>query len=129
MREMLAACSHAAIDLTDGTDIPTLAAVLARMDLLVTGDSGVMHLAASVNTPVAAVFGPSNPTAWGPWCPKGAESPHEVISLGLSCQPCFYRGFSLGSPSGCPTRDCLEWLRPEAVIHTATEMLVSGERS
>ena len=47
-------------------DLLTLAAVLARCALLVTGDTGPMHLAAAVGTPIVAVFGPSTPRRYGP---------------------------------------------------------------
>lgn len=65
------ACGAEVLDLTDLTDLPTLAALLRQVDLLIANDSGVMHLATAMSTPVLAIFGPSNPVAWGPW---GAES-------------------------------------------------------
>ncbi len=122
-------CRAELLDLTDRTDLPMLAAVLARMDVLVCNDSGVMHLAAAAGTPVVAVFGPSNPTAWGPWWPgedgagRSGPSPHRVIRLGISCQPCFYRGHRLGSPGGCASRDCLAWLPADRVTAAAEEVL------
>jgi heptosyltransferase-2 len=119
------------LDLTGRTDLPTLAAVLARLDLLVGNDSGVTHLATAMGTPVVAVFGPSNPVAWGPWWPgvdpmgRPAPSPHRVVRLTqpLPCQPCLYVGHHLGAPQGCPTRDCLAWLTPDPVVAAAREAL------
>lgn len=117
------------LDLTDETDLPTLAAVLARLDLLVGNDSGVMHLATAMGTPVVAVFGPSNAVAWGPWWPgvdrrgQPAPSPHQIVRLDLPCQPCVYVGHRLGSPQGCPTRDCLAWLPPALVVAAARRAL------
>ncbi|MBM3245682.1 MAG: glycosyltransferase family 9 protein, partial [Candidatus Omnitrophica bacterium] len=59
------------LDLTGKTNLPELAAVLRRCACLVTADSGPMHLAASVGTPVIALFRNDMPgkTAkrWGPW--------------------------------------------------------------
>ena len=128
--EVSAAMRHPpALDLSGRTDLPALAAILARCRLLVGNDSGVSHLAASMGCPVVAVFGPSNPSAWGPWWPgvdprgRPAPSPHRVVRLGLPCQPCFYVGYRRGSPSGCPSRDCLAWLPAARVIAVAESLL------
>jgi ADP-heptose:LPS heptosyltransferase len=56
----------AVIDVTGELNLPELAAVLARLDLFVTGDTGPMHLASAVDTPVVALFGPSDPARYGP---------------------------------------------------------------
>jgi ADP-heptose:LPS heptosyltransferase len=123
----------AVLDLTGRTDLPTLGAVLARMDLVVGNDSGVTHLAVAMGAPVVAVFGPSNPVAWGPWWPgvdaagHPAASLHRVVALDLPCRPCFYVGHRLGSPQGCPTRDCLAWLPPARVLAAAREVLGEGK--
>lgn len=113
------------LDLTGATDVPTLAAVLARCALVVANDGGVMHLAAAVGTPVMAVFGPSNDRAWGPWPSgrPGAPSPHRVVALDLPCRPCLYVGHRLGAPAGCPTRDCLRWLGPDRVAAVVLDQL------
>lgn len=120
------------LDLIGRTELGTLAAVLARARLLVANDSGVGHLAAAMGTPVVAVFGPSNPVAWGPWWPgfdaegRPASSPHRVVALDLPCRPCFYVGHRVGSPAGCPSRDCLAWLPPERVIAAALDLLADA---
>ena len=56
----------AVIDVGRHVDLPTLAALLADLDLLVTGDTGPMHLARRVDTPLVALFGPSDPARYGP---------------------------------------------------------------
>ncbi|MCB0216320.1 MAG: glycosyltransferase family 9 protein [Caldilineae bacterium] len=118
-----------ALDLSGRSDLPTLAAILARCRLLVGNDSGVSHLASAMGCPVVAVFGPSNPVAWGPWWPgvdargRPAASPHRVVRLGLPCQPCFYVGYRRGSPAGCPSRDCLAWMPADRVIAAAESLL------
>ncbi len=123
------------LDLSGRTDLQTLAAVLASCDLLVCNDSGVMHLATAMDTPVVAAFGPSNEVAWGPWHHSAGasstdpphrlphRSPHRVVALDLSCRPCFYTGYDLGSRFGCPTRDCLSWLSSGRVVAAALETL------
>jgi ADP-heptose:LPS heptosyltransferase len=54
------------LDLAGQTDLGTLAALLARCDLLVTNDTGVSHLAAATATPSVVLFGPAHPARWTP---------------------------------------------------------------
>ena len=106
-------------DFTAQTTIKATAAILEHCQLLVSNDSGVLNLAAAVDTPVVAIFGPSNDAAWGPYPPER----HRVVRATLPCSPCFYRGKSLGQPQGCPTRDCLQLVAPEMVLAAARELL------
>ena len=53
------------------TDWDTLGALIARCRLLLGPDTGAMHLAVAVGTPVVAVFGPTDPRRYGPWDPTG----------------------------------------------------------
>ena len=55
------------IDLSGKTSLRELASVLAACDLLVSGDSGPMHLAVAVGTPTVAIFGATNPARHGPY--------------------------------------------------------------
>jgi ADP-heptose:LPS heptosyltransferase len=71
------------VDLVGEVDVPGLAAVLERLDVFVTGDTGPMHLAAAVATPVVAVFGPSDPARYAPQDPM-----HRVVRIDLPCSPC-----------------------------------------
>ena len=73
-----------AIRLDGKTSLKTLAAVYRRSRVLLSTDSGPMHIAAAVGTPVVALFGPTAPWRTGPY---GEQ--HQVIRLGLSCSPCF----------------------------------------
>lgn len=109
---------YEAIDLGGKTPIPVLAALLRLSRLFVGNDSGVMHLASAVGTPVVAIFGPSNPLAWGPW---GAS--HEVVQIDLECSPCIYRGFQLGRLEGCESPECTNRVRPEMVLAAAGRLL------
>jgi len=60
------AMHHPALDLAGETDLGTFAAIIARLDLLVTNDTGASHLAAASETPSVVLFGPSRPEEWGP---------------------------------------------------------------
>ncbi len=66
------------------TSLNTLAAVYRRAQVVVTTDSGPMHLAAAVGTSVVALFGPTAPWRTGPY---GRN--HIVLRTELSCSPCF----------------------------------------
>jgi 3-deoxy-D-manno-octulosonic-acid transferase/heptosyltransferase-1 len=66
------------------TSLTTLAAVYRHAQVVVTTDSGPMHLAAAVGTPVVALFGPTAPWRTGPY-----GQTHIVIRTDLACSPCF----------------------------------------
>jgi heptosyltransferase II len=80
------------LHLLAGRTSPTvLAAMLERCKLLVTNDTGPMHVAAAVGTPTVALFGSTSPT----WTrPFGIS--HEVIYKHLECSPCFQKTCPIG---------------------------------
>ena len=67
-------------------DLAGLAAAMAGLDLLVTNDSGPMHLAAAVGVPCVALFGPTDRRRTAPAGPS-----HVVLDRDLWCSPCFRR--------------------------------------
>ncbi|MEO7973527.1 MAG: lipopolysaccharide heptosyltransferase II, partial [Thermoanaerobaculia bacterium] len=67
-------------------DLPGLAAALSHLDLLVTNDSGPMHLAAALGVACVALFGPTDRRRTAP-----AGDRHIVLDRGLWCSPCFKR--------------------------------------
>lgn len=107
------------------TTLGQLAAVLKRCDLFIGADSGVMHLACAVGTPVVAIFGPSNHRAWGPWTGswKLEAGRAVVVRVDLPCSPCSYVGFSVGRREGCQARTCMRMVTPEMVLEAATRLL------
>ncbi len=104
------------------TEPRALAGLLAQCALFVGNDSLPMHLAAAAGIPVAAIFGPSNARAWGPYVP---DAPHRaaIVRRDLACSPCFYRGHQLGTPQGCPPRPCLTELPATAVLAASRRLL------
>jgi heptosyltransferase-2 len=80
------AAGGALLDLTGATDLATLAGVFTHCRALVTNDSGAMHLAAAVGTPVTAAFGPTDDRATRP-----AGEAHTVIVGEAWCRPCMLR--------------------------------------
>jgi heptosyltransferase-1 len=75
-----------AADFSGRTSLTMLAALYQRAALLVTTDTGPMHLAAAVDTPVVALFGPTAPWRTGPY-----GEGHRVIRTAPPCSPCFKR--------------------------------------
>ena len=102
-----------------------LGAFIRRCRLLVANDSGPVHIATAVGTPVVAIFGPSNDRAWGPY--PAHDERHQVVREVLACAPCIHRGHSFGTPQGCPARTCLAILETSSVLDAADRAL--GRRS
>lgn len=73
-------------DLSGRTTLPMLAALYDQAALLVTTDTGPMHLAAAVDTPVVALFGPTAPWRTGPF-----GQGHRIVRTAPPCSPCFKR--------------------------------------
>ncbi|MFZ4395406.1 MAG: glycosyltransferase family 9 protein [Kiritimatiellia bacterium] len=73
------------------TDLGTLAAILRRSRLVLTGDTGVMHLSAAVGAPTVALFGPESPVRYGPvgGLHAGRTGPVDRVLTGdVPCGPC-----------------------------------------
>lgn len=102
------------VDFTGRTDVAELAALLGRCDLAVCNDSGPMHLAAAVGTPVVALFGSSEPAQTGP-----LGEGHRVLREPVACSPCFART--------CPEKTdlyrCFELIGVERVLEEVAEGL------
>lgn len=105
------------VDLTGRLDLVQLAAALQRLDLFLGCDSGPMHLAAAVGTPVVAVFGPSDPARWGP---LGGRA--HAVRVDLPCSPC---NRIRKPPERCRdvVPDCLASIRPEDVLRASASLL------
>ncbi|MFB3853309.1 MAG: glycosyltransferase family 9 protein [Vicinamibacterales bacterium] len=111
------------VDLTSKADIVTLAAILERLSLLLAVDSGPMHLADAVGTPLVAVFGPSDPKRWGPSGPLS-----RAVQASLPCSPCnrIRRPPQRCSP-GVP--DCMLSIQEATVYEAAASLLEIGRIS
>lgn len=83
-RKIAEQCGVTVLDLTGKTDVLGLGGVLQSCALLVSGDTGPMHMATAVGTPVVALFGAADPARTGPVGPG-----HRVIQAqGVACVPC-----------------------------------------
>jgi heptosyltransferase-2 len=104
------------IDAVGETDLSRLAALLSQCDLLVSNDSGPVHVAAAVRTPVVAIFGPTV-EEFG-FAPYGEGN--RVVSKELYCRPC-----SLHGTKNCPEGHfrCMEEIEPEEIFRVVTDLL------
>ena len=94
-----------------GRDRPALLpALLAEVDVLVAGDTGVAHLAAALGTPVVSLFGPTDPRLSAP---RGRVS---IVTHPVPCAPCFYRTCPIEHP-------CLQGVEPADVHKHAMALL------
>ena len=110
------------INLAGKTSLVQLAALLKRADLMITGDSGPMHIAAAVGTPLIAIHGPTDPAMSGPVSPLAT-----VLRSDIWCSPCYT---AKGGPADCRffTTQCMKNITPEqvlAVIHDKLQQRIS----
>ncbi len=110
------------IDVAGEVDLLALASLLERLDVMITGDTGPMHLAAAVGTPVVAIFGPSDPVRYAP---RGATD--RVIRIDLPCSPC---NRIRRPPARCVghTPDCLAGVEADRVFDAAVAILDRARR-
>ncbi len=100
------------INLCGKTSLTELIAILAKSKLLVSNDSGTMHVMAALQKPQIAVFG-STSTIWT----SPVNEKAEILSLNLDCSPCYKRQCPLGHYR------CLIDISPEMVIEKALHLL------
>ncbi len=114
--EVSGAMTERAVDWSGATDLTLLPAAVSRCQLMVSNDSGPMHVATAVGTPVVGVFGATHPRLG--FAPLGPDD--AAVSLDLTCSPC-----SLHGDRACRfgTHACMEDLPPERVISEAERRL------
>ncbi len=66
-------------------ELEKIAQLISSCALFISNDSGLMHVASAMQTPIVAIFGPSNHVSVAPW-----KVVHQVVRLGLDCSPCFF---------------------------------------
>lgn len=105
-----------AVSLAGRTSLRELCAALKNLDALVTNDSGPMHVAGAVGTPVVAIFGSTSPELTGPSLTE--DSPHKILRQQPACSPCFLRE--------CPVDfRCMNQISTDQVVTALNDILKS----
>jgi heptosyltransferase-2 len=105
---------QAALDLAGRTSLRELMALLKACRLVLTNDTGPMHVAAALGTPVVALFGSTAPELTGPGLPGDLR--HVLLTADAPCAPCFRRA--------CPIDfRCMNGLGVERVVAAVLEVL------
>lgn len=108
------------LNLAGLTSLSETAAVIKKSALLVSGDSGVLHIAAVLGVPTVSIFGPGRIEKWAP---QGIH--HIVITKGLSCSPCTL----FGNTPTCPNKTrCMFDITVDEVVN-AVNMLLSSQQA
>jgi lipopolysaccharide heptosyltransferase II len=105
-----------ALNLAGKTSLTQLAALLQRADLLISGDSGPLHMGVACDTPIIGIYGPTNPSLGGPVSPDAT-----ILRSGIWCSPCY----NARDTADCRfyTTQCMKNILPAQVFEAAQQKL------
>lgn len=112
--EIEAAMRHRPVNLAGRTTVRELMALLSECFLLVTNDSGPMHIAAAFDIPIAAIFGPTDWNKTSPWTERA-----RVVRVDVDCSPCRLRECDRG-------HECMLGITPEMVVDAARGLVAEA---
>jgi ADP-heptose:LPS heptosyltransferase len=111
LAEAVVAAAQGAARLAPPTPgLADLGLVFAASRLAIGSDSGPLHVASLVGTPIVQLVGPTDPVENAPW----PQTPARQLRVGVPCSPC---------RSGCAAATCMGSIAPEAVLAAARELL------
>lgn len=113
VKNVMAAMKHKALSAAGELSLSETAALLARCKCLVSSDTGPLHLATAVGTPVVGLFGSTDPARTGP-----AGRGHRVLTASLACVPC--------EEKDCPegTRACMDAITVDSVVAAVRDVIL-----
>lgn len=113
VKGVMAGMKKKALSAAGELSLPETAALLARCKCLVSSDTGPLHLATAVGTPVVGLFGSTDPARTGP-----AGRGHRVLTASLSCVPC--------EEKDCPegTRACMDAITVDSVVAAVRDVIL-----
>ena len=101
-----------AIDLSGRTRLGEAMALIDRCDVFVTNDSGLMHVAAALDTPLVAIFGSTNSTTTSPF-----SATSRIVRVPIECSPCMKPVCPLGH------MNCMRLVTVDMVSRAIEELL------
>ncbi len=110
--QVCALMHHPALNAAGQTNLGTLAALIERLHLFISNDSGPAHVAAATGTPSITIFGAARVEDWA----SGDPARHRWLSVHVPCRPCYLSQCPLGYT-------CLQGVTVADVIHNASELL------
>jgi lipopolysaccharide heptosyltransferase I len=120
------AAPGACLNLCGQTTLPEMIELVRRCELMVTNDTGPMHVAAALGKPLVALFGPTEPRRTGPYGRLG-----DVLRVDLPCSPCLSARCTYAKPN-----ECLKAISPGLVLARVRKLMAeshggdaSGEKS
>ncbi|MBT1071749.1 glycosyltransferase family 9 protein [Pelotalea chapellei] len=106
------------LNLAGSTSLSVTAGILQRCSLLLSGDSGVLHIGVGLGVPTVSLFGPGR---MHKWAPRGAG--HIVIDKGLACSPCT----TYGTTPACPEEArCMKEIGVDEVFDAVSMLLAAS---
>jgi len=106
-----------AVNLAGRNSLVETGSVLREMDLVISNDSGPLHMAAALGIPSVTVYGATDPNRTGPYGNR-----HETLTASVDCRPCLSRSCRHGNIS------CLRGVTPERVVDAALRLLEKKEK-
>ena len=130
-REIEGKMRHSTLDLSGQLSLNDLTYLISRFDLLITNDSGPMHIAAALGVPTIGIFGPGLPRNTAP---IGRDCGVAVVGRDYPCAPCRQAFFTECPPAPSGKPFCLEEISVDEVERAALGLLPSprvapGDRS
>jgi lipopolysaccharide heptosyltransferase II len=105
--------SQRCLDLTGKISLPEMVEWIRSSELMITNDTGPMHVAAALRKPLVAIFGPTEPRRTGPY-----GSLTSVVQTSLPCVPCLKSHCAWFQPL-----ECLRAISPESIVTRAEQQL------
>lgn len=115
--EVMRAAGDSAVDLCGKTKIGELAAVIERCSVVVSNDTGPMHVAVAVGTPVVAIFGAADPSVTGPYDPSS-----KVLWERAHCAPCW-------GVRPCEGLECMQMIGVDTAFDAVMSRVRTGNTS
>jgi heptosyltransferase-2 len=108
-------------NLAGRTSLHQLCAIFNLSRLVLTNDTGPMHVAAAVGTPVVVPFGSTSPDLTGPGLPEQSPSAHALLRSAAPCSPCYLRE--------CPIDfRCMLGISVEEIVKAALALLATSDK-